>query len=201
MNFIETKMNYADFTMLLKDKTGASLIGDFDCDKPHIEKIANECLSAKNGNYPTLYYFSEVNGAHYILFTYNGRQHIIEADGNLDSKVDCQPTVCKQFVLQDSCFWNIDGNPYYPAVMGIYSMTDCVDELKADEKNVVVWCERNWREDYMNVPLNEYYCGDNKKPIVFETVADAKALIDSLIKEPYTLQPHEASRPTYIVTY
>lgn len=201
MNFIETKITYAGFAPLLESEYGIKLVGDFDGDKPQLIEIADECLTAKNGNYPTLYYFSDVNGTGYILFDYKGEQSIDKVVDRLDSKVDCQPTVCKQYVLQTSCFWNIPNNPYYAAVMGIYGMTNCVEELTGDEKNVVVWSERRWCQDYMNVPLNQYCCDGDGVPIVFDTVIDAQAYIASLMTESYTLQAHELSRPNYIVTY
>ena len=201
MNFAETKKNYETIALLLSNKAGIELTGDFDSDKSQIKKIADECLEAKNGNYPTLYYFAHVDGTGYILFDYNGNQFIDEVVGGLDSEKDCQPTVCKQYVLQNSCFWNLDGIPYYPAVMGIYGMTDCVEELFADEKDVVVWCERKWHQDYADMPLNEYCCHDDGEVILFDTVTDAKAYIDSLMAQSYVLQPHELRRPNYIVSY
>lgn len=194
-----TSLNYSEFTAMIGKKFGVDF---FNCenDKKVLADLSTNHIKAKRGNYPTVYYFADVEGVNYIMLGDMDKSDGFEPVIVEALKLNNERPECEQYLINECPCWDAldeDTNTIY----GSYGLTNCVEPATSDDEFIGIWVERHWEDGHTDMPANtfvpdDWYDNIKQPPL---TLSLAQAYIDSLMSKPYELSPHEISRPTYII--
>ena len=195
-----TSINYAEFTAMIQKKFGKNL-SEYESEKHGLAELSTNHIKAKRGNYPTVYYFADIEGVNYIMLGDMDKSDGFEPVIVEALKLNGERPECEQYLITECRCWDAlveDTNTIY----GSYGLTNCVEPATCDDEFIGIWVERHWEESHRDMPANTFLPDsdwyDNDKQPHLE-ISLAQAHIDSLMSKPYELAPHEVSRPTYII--